>query len=209
MTELEKADVRIQEICDKIRTDTLDPAKEAATAIIEKAQKDADAIIENAKRKAEEIKEELKASLEEDRTVFQSTLQQSCRQALELLKLKVEDAFFNPKLVSWIEENLGDAKAHAKLVDVLVEAIHKEGVHADLIALVADKFSVDELNANIANEILKSLKNHTVQLTNIQAGVQVKLVDRKMVLDISEKALEDIVASLLRKDFREIFFQKS
>ena len=208
MTELEKADIRIQEICDKIRTETLDPAKDTATAIIEKAEKEAESIIANAKRKAEEIQQELRASLEEDRTVFQSTLQQSCKQTLELLKLKVEDQFFNPQLADWVEKNLGDVKAHARLVDVLVEAIQKEGIHADLIALVADRFSIEALNAHISNEVLQSLQKQTAALTNIAAGVQVKLIDKKMVLDISSNALEDIVASLIRKDFREIFFQK-
>ncbi|HXF29343.1 MAG TPA: hypothetical protein VN457_05785, partial [Chlamydiales bacterium] len=63
---LERAHDRIQLICEKIRTETLDPAREEAERIIDEAHKEAARIREQAKRDSEKMQTELKKSLEEE-----------------------------------------------------------------------------------------------------------------------------------------------
>ena len=206
MTELEKADLRIQEICEKIRSETLDPAKEEASAILETAKIEADRIIAAAKQKAEEIHQKLQKSLDEEKQIFASSLEQACKQTQEQLKLKIEDRFFNPALSKWVQEQLGNAQNHAKLIEVLVQALQKEGIRSELSVLVPKKFTSDQINAELSQDILQVLKNQTVELSDIAAGVRVKVIDKHMVLDLSSKALEDLVSSFIRKDFRKVFF---
>jgi V/A-type H+/Na+-transporting ATPase subunit E len=206
MTELEKADFRIQEICEKIRSETLDPAKEEASAIVDRAKIEAEQIITAAKLKAEEQLILLQQRLEQERQVFTSSLEQACRQTQEQLKLKIEERFFNPALANWVEEQLGQEQSHAKLIDVLVEALHKEGIRSELSVIVPKKFSAAKINAELSEQVLKSLKNHSVELSDIGAGVRVKVADKHMMLDISAKALEDLVSSFIRKEFRNVFF---
>ena len=49
MDTLEKSPIRIQEICEKIRIETLDPAKLEAASIIERAKIDADKLLVQAR----------------------------------------------------------------------------------------------------------------------------------------------------------------
>ncbi|MBS0656368.1 MAG: V-type ATP synthase subunit E [Verrucomicrobia bacterium] len=202
----ERADQRIQVICDKIRTQTLDPAKEQAQEIIEQALKDAEQIREKARLEAEQIQNDMRQAMQEEKQIFQSSLHQAGKQAVELLKQKIEQALFNPALDDWMEEQMGSSSATAKLIDVLVEAIQKDGLETAIAVKVSQRFTPDEINALLSQKILHALKNHSVELADLEGGVQVKLSDKKMAIDLSMKTLEEIIRSFVRKDFRKIFF---
>jgi V/A-type H+-transporting ATPase subunit E len=207
MTDQERADQRIQAICEKIRYETLDPAKEQAQAILEQAKKERELILQQARRDAEKLQKETRALLQEEKQIFQSSLTQACKQAVEYLMQKVEEALFNPNLESWIQEHMGDAKSYAKLIDVLVEAIQKEGTQTDVSVLIPKHFSADVINAHLSKKVLQSLKDGSVQVADINGGVKVRLEGKKMTLDLSRETLREIVSSFIRKDFRKIFFE--
>ncbi len=204
--DLEKADTRIQAICDKIRQETLDPAKEQAQEIIEQAKKEAERILHQAHADAEHMVKETRKSLEEEKQIFQSSLEQASKQSIELLKQKIEESFFNPNLQKWVKEQLGDAPSYSTLIEALVKAIHKEGIKSELAVQIPKSFSADAINATLSKDVLDQLKNKSVTLSDLPGGVQVKILDKNMVLDISSKALEEIVASFIHKDFRKVFF---
>ena len=206
MPELEKADSRIQIICDKIRSETLDPAKEQAQEIIENARKEAERILQMAHAEAERILNESRKALDIEKQIFTSSLQQASKQSVELLKQKLENSFFNPNLTQWVKEQLGDAKSHARLVDALVTALNKDGVNTELSVSIPKSITADAVNSQLSEHILKQLKNNSVDTSDIGSGVQVKVIDKNMVLDVSSKALEEIIASFIRKDFRKVFF---
>jgi V/A-type H+/Na+-transporting ATPase subunit E len=206
MPDLEKADSRIQVICDKIRSETLDPAKEQAQEIIENARREAERIMHNAHSDAEQLIKQTKKSLSEEKQIFDSSLEQAAKQSVELLKQKVETSFFNPKLEEWVKDQLGDEKNYATLVQALVKAIDKDGIKTELSVKIPQAFKAETINAQLSQDILKQLKNNSVELSDIAGGVQVKILGKNMVLDISSKALEEIIASFIHKDFRKVFF---
>ncbi|MCE5293861.1 MAG: hypothetical protein LLF94_04535 [Chlamydiales bacterium] len=206
MPELEKADSRIQIICDKIRSETLDPAKEQAQEIIENARKEAERILQQAHTEAEHIQKESRKALDIEKQIFTSSLEQASKQSVELLKQKIETSFFNPNLCSWVKEQLGDAKSHARLIDALVTALNKDGINTELSVSIPKSLTANAVNSQLSENILKQLKNKTVTEADINSGVQVKVLDKNMVLDVSSKALEEIIASFIRKDFRKVFF---
>lgn len=206
MNDLEKADTRIQVICDKIRSETLDPAKEQAQEIIEQARREAERIIHHAHNDAEGMLKETRKSLEEEKQIFQSSLEQASKQSIELLKQKIEQSLFNPNLEKWVKEQLGSAASYGTLIEALVKAIHKEGIKSELSVKIPQAFSADTINASLSEDVLKQLKNKSVTLSDLPGGVQVKILDKNMVLDISSKTLEEIVASFIHKDFRKVFF---
>lgn len=206
MPELENADMRIQVICDKIRSETLDPAKEQAQEIIENARREAERILHRAHVDAEQMIKETKKALDEERVIFQSSLAQSAKQSVERLKEQIEQSLFNPALEQWVKDQLGDEKAHATLIEALVKAINDEGIKTELTVKIPQAFSPDTVNAHLSQDIRKQLAGNSVELSNIPGGVQVKIVQKNMVLDISSKALEEIIASFIHKDFRKVFF---
>lgn len=206
MTDLEKADQRIQVICEKIRSETLNPAKEEAQEIIERAKKEAAHIREKARAEAEKMQNDMRHAMQEERQIFQSSLQQAGKQAIDLLKQKIEQSLFTPSLDQWIDEQIGDASSCAKLIDVLVEAIQKDGLQTEISVKIPQKFTADQINALLSQKILQSLANNSVELSGLEGGVQVRLAGKNMVLDFSLKTLEEIIRSFIRKDFRKVFF---
>lgn len=206
MTDLEKADLRIQVICEKIRSETLDPAKEQAQEIVDQARREADRILHAAQTHAEQLIKEAKKSLEEENQIFQSSLEQAGKQTVELLKQSIEKALFHPGLQQWIKNELGNASSYAKLIDVLVKAIEKDGLRAELSVKIPQEFTADQINAQLSQAILERLKNHSVELSDLPGGIQVKIIGKNMVLDLSLQTLEEIIVSFIHKDFRKIFF---
>jgi V/A-type H+-transporting ATPase subunit E len=206
MPELEKADARIQIICDKIRSETLDPAKEQAQEIIENARQEAERILHHAHERAEHMVKEARKSLDEEKQIFESSLEQAAKQSVELLKQKIEESLFNPTLEKWIHEQLGNEKNYGKLVEALVKAIQKDGIKSELTVQIPKEFSPNAINAELSQDILNQLKGKSVTLSDLPGGVLVKILAKNMVLDLSSKALQEIVASFIHKDFRKIFF---
>lgn len=206
MKTFEEGSKKIQQICELLKKDAVEPAKQEAEGIIEEAKGKAQQIIEEAEKQAENILKVTKASIEQERNVFQSFLAQAARQTIESLKQSIEKKFFNEEFQELITAQAADPKVIAKIIDVLVKAIEKEGISADLSVIVPQNVSTKEINAFLGENILSKLKEHSVVLGGFSGGVQVKLHNKKITLDISEKALIDILSSY-RKGFRELFFQ--
>src|SRR3989337_1421388 len=98
MPSLDKGDDKIKKICEIIRKDTLDPAKEHAKEIIENAKIEADQIIKKANNEKEKILNEAKKDIEKEKKIFDSSLNISLRQAFEDLKSKIENELFSKTL---------------------------------------------------------------------------------------------------------------
>lgn len=206
MTELEKAHERIQVICEKIRIETLEPAKLQAQEIIEEAKKEAQNIRDAAIRDSEKIHAEVKKSLEEEKRIFTSSLEQSAKQSIELLKQKIEQSLFNPALEKWVTDELSGVKEHAKLIEVLIQAISKEGIQTDLTIQIPKAFTVGAITAQIDKNILEQLKKCEIVVSDIKGGVKVTLKGKHMTIDLSDSALKELISSFVRKDFRKTFF---
>lgn len=208
MKTLEKGQEKIKKICAVLRDETLEPAQKEAEGIIEQAQQQAEKIIADAQKAAEKLHAEAKASNEQEYRVFQSSLQQAANQGLETLRQSIENKFFNEQLSALIEKQGNDPHLIASLIGALVKAIEKEGLAANLTAVVAKNVSPQQLNEMLSKEVLKSLQGQSVVVGNFNGGVRMKLHDKKVTIDISEQALKELLAThVVRKDFRKMIFE--
>jgi len=205
--ELETGENKIQQICDLLKVETLEPAKKEAAQIIEEAKQEAKKIIGNADKEAQEHLKRAHEQIEKDRAVFQSALQQAAGQCFESLKQKIQSKLFDSELESVIRQSASNPKVVVQLIDAIVKAIDKEGVSASLVAVVPQAVSIDEANRLLADNILKKLEGESVSLGAFAAGAQVKLLDHQLTLDISDAVLKELLGNYLRKDFRELIFQ--
>ena len=204
---LEKGEEKIQKICDALRKETLEPAMEEAEKIIEDAKARAEQIIKEAHEQAEKHFEEAKVNIEKERNVFHSSLEQAGKQSLEELRQAIEHDLFSDELQKVVEENTADPKTVAKLINATVNAIEKEGVTTEISAVIPQAVSTKEVNSLLGEGILKKLKDKGVTLGKFAGGAQVKLLDRKMTIDITDKSLIELLSSYVRKDFRNILFK--
>jgi V/A-type H+-transporting ATPase subunit E len=206
MKTLEKGQDKIQKICDKIRRETLEPAKEEAESIIVAAKKKAEEIVKEAEHHAEQLIKQAKVKIEQERTIFHSSLQQAAKQMLESLRQQIEVSFFNEELQSVLAKNLSHPQLIADLINSLVKAVEKEGIRTDFSAVIPRSVSPDDVTDLLLDSIKKRLQAAPLEIGHFAGGAQVKLVGRKMTLDLTDQALKELLANYVRKDFRQIVF---
>jgi len=206
MTSLEKGDDKIKKICEIIRKDTLDPAKEHAKEIIENAKIEADQIIKKANNEKEKILNEAKKDIEKEKKIFDSSLNISLRQAFEDLKSKIENELFSKTLSEELKIKLKDSNIIADIINRIVTAIEKQGINADISALVSRDTDFNAVNRLLLDNVIKKLKEHEVVLKDFDGGVKIKLIDMQLTLDITKESLKSLIADYIRADFRQKVF---
>lgn len=208
MKTLETGQEKIKKICDDLRHKTIEPAKEEAHKIIADAKIRAENIILDAKKNADTILEGAHRAIEQERNVFHSSLLQASKQSLEALRQDIEHKLFNADLVGVIESASSDPTIITKIIEAIIHAIEKEGITSDLSAIISEKVSPEKVNQLLGEKILKRLKEHSVLVGDFAGGAQVRVHQKKMTIDITDSALNELLSSYVRKDFRKLFFAK-
>ncbi len=200
---------KVKKICDVLRRETLEPAKKQAEEMISTARQDAEKIIDEARLIVQRIEYEAKQEIERQKTVFQSSLSQACKQAIETLRQSVEEKLFNPELTRLITKQTQEPNLLAQLVKAVVSALEKDGLEANLSVYIPAAVPAKEINSLLGVNILERLKDKSVLIGPLTGGIEVKLHKENITIDISDTALKEIIATYIRKDFRELFFGKS
>ena len=203
---LEKSESKIQKICDTLRKDTLEPAHLEAQGILKQAKDEAAKIISKAETESSRIIEQAHQKNEKERAVFQSALEQASKQAFVRLKQQIEEDLFDHEFTKWVERGTADPKLIAKLVDCIVKAIEKEGTDTELSALIPASINPHDVNQLIGEQVLKRLREKSVELGSFHGGAQVRLHGQNLTLDVTSQVLKELLASFVRKDFRELIF---
>jgi len=206
MEKMPTAKGKIQEICDLLKTETIEPAKLEAKEIVEKAHTDAALIIKNAEEQIKDLHEKEKKSIEDEQNAFDSSLHFSVKQTVQTLKQQIEKELFNSALFEMLEKPLSDPEIASKLINSIVSAIEKEGIDGDLSAEVASSIAPEKVNENLLENVKKRLSDKGVQVDGFKGGVMVQIKDKKITIDMSDEAVKDLVASFVRKEFREMVF---
>jgi V/A-type H+-transporting ATPase subunit E len=206
MKGLETGKDKVKKICDLLKRETLEPAQIEAQKILEAARVQAEAMIAEARRKAEALHQMAHQEIQQQKVVFHAALSQACRQTLDSLKEKIEQKLFNPELSHLLSKPLQEPKVVAKLIEAVLLAIEKEGIDSDVSAFISSAVSARAVNELLAEKILQRLKEKGVLLSSMGGGIEVGLKAQHMTIDLSDTAFKELVASYVRKDFRELIF---
>jgi V/A-type H+-transporting ATPase subunit E len=197
---------KVKKICDILRRETLEPARQEADTLVDEAKRKADEMIADARKSCDQMIEQAKFEIERQRQVFQATLSQASRQAIDTLKETIQTKLFNPALSELMAKPMKDPEAAAKIVNAIVKALEKEGLTADLSAYVSSALPAAEVNKWLASDVLSRLKEKGVLLSGIAGGAQVKIAGQNITVDISDGAVKDMIINYIRKDFRDFIF---
>jgi len=197
---------KVKKICEVLRQETLEPAKKAAAEIIRDAEIEAEKIVKEAQHEKERVIEEVRQDIERQKNIFQASLNQACKQSMLALRQNIEEKLFNQELHHQIIKQTQDPKALAQLITIVVKAIEKEGIDANLSVYVPAAVPARAVNVLLINEILAKLREKSVLIGHMAGGIEVKLHKDNITIDISDAALKELVANYIRKDFREIVF---
>ena len=206
MKGLESGKDKIQKICDVLRHETLEPAKQEAKEIIENARLQAQEIVKEAETKADNLIANAKAEIDEKKKVFDASLQLTCRQTVEILKQKIEEKLFNEHLAELIVKETSDPKVITHIIDSFMKGMQEKGVEEEFVAVIPRNVSARMINSMIGANVLQSLQKQSVVLGDFAGGVQIQLKGRNITVDISDAALKEILARFIRQDFRSLLF---
>lgn len=197
---------KIQQICEALRKQTLEPAKQQANEIIENAKIEAENIKARAQKEAKDLLSIAQKEIEQKKKLCASSINSASRQVIDKLKQELEQHFFKTNLKDLLDKELAKPTVIAELITAIIHAIEKEGIDSDLAVYVPKQVGVEKINNLLAQDILKKLKEKKVIEKEFSGGAQVKLLDKEITLDVSDEALTDLIANFLRKDFREMIF---
>lgn len=206
MKGLESGKDKIQKICDVLRHETLEPAKQEAKEVVENAHLQAREIVKDAQTKADNLIASAKAEIEEKKKVFDATLQLTCRQTIELLKQKIEEKLFNENLSDLILKETVDPKLISHIIDSFMKGMQERGLEEEFVAVIPKNVSARMINSMIAANVLQSLQKQSVVLGDFAGGVQIQMKGRHITVDITDAALRDVLARFIRQDFRQMLF---
>lgn len=203
---LQKGDDKIQQICDILRLETLEPAKEEAARIVEEAKLRADNLIAEAKKEIAKLQASAKAQIDQERNVFESSLDQAGKMVLERLRQSIETKLLREDLFNEVEVKTSSAETISKIINALVDAIAKEGINSDLKAIIPHTVSIEELIGFLSENTLKRLRSDRIVVGDIKGGVQLKLMDKRITLDMTDKTLKALLLDYIGNAFRERLF---
>ena len=206
MKGLETGKDKIQKICDALKKETLEPAKQEAREIIENAHLQASEIVKEAQGKAEGIIQTAEREMEDRRKIFHASLQLACRQGIEQLKQKIEEELFDKQLAELVAKEMVDPKMIAHLINSFMRSMEEKGVEEEFVAVIPKGVSPRTINALLAASVLERLQNKSVSVGDFAAGAQVRLKGRQITIDISDAAVRELIALYIRRDFREMVF---
>lgn len=206
MKSRDKATDKVQKICDQIRNETLEPAKKEAGQIIEDAKREAEKILEAAREQAKELESNVREEIEKERSIFESSLSQACKQAMESLRQEIAAKLFNNELKEQLKKEASDPKVIAKLISAVIKAIEKEGTSAKFEVLIPSEVPAKQVAAELTEAIMKKIKDGDLETGNFSGGTRVRIAENHFTADVSTDALYELVADYLRKDFRSLLF---
>jgi V/A-type H+/Na+-transporting ATPase subunit E len=206
MKPLDKGKDRLKKICDVLIEQTLKPAEEQAQDLVRKAEETVAKMKKEAEQEIEVLRERSRQEREKMETAFKASLKQAWNQTIETLKQTILNQLFREELQYLTAHSLKEKDVIAKIISALISCLEKEGIQGDLSVAISSQISPREINEYLSAQILQRLREKSVLLSSIPGGVIVKLHDEKVTLDFSENALNELMESFLRKDFRDFIF---
>ncbi len=207
MKNLESGKDKIQKICDAIRKETIEPAKQEVRELLENARSQAAEIVREARQQAEIIQKEARLAIEEKQKVAQASLTLACRQTVETLKQKIEQKLFSEALAEMVAKEMSSPQLIVELIQSFMRSLEEQGIEEDFEVLIPKSMQPRSISSLLAKNVLERLKNHTVELGSFDGGVQIRMAGRQITIDISDKVVKELVAGYIRKDLRELVFQ--
>lgn len=197
---------KVKKICDTLKKQTLDPAKQEAKHIVDHALKEAEKIVRQAKEEAKQLVEEQKLKLLQEKKAFFSSLTLAGKQTLEALKQEVEEHLFHKNIATMFQKATHNEDVIAEFVNTVVACLHKEGLDSNLELVIPKHLSKQKVLERLTQEMLHALKEHPIQLGDFSGGAKVKLKDHHIVFEITDESLRSLFSRFIRDEFRSLLF---
>ncbi len=197
---------KVKKICDTLKKQTLDPAKQEAKHIVDHALKEADKIVKQAKEEARQLVEEQKIKLHQEKKAFYSSLNLAGKQTLEALKQEVEEHLFHKNIATLMQKATHHEDIIASFINTVVMCLEKEGLDSNLEILIPKHLSKQKVLENLSSRLMQSLKEHQIHIGDFHGGAKIKLKDHHIVFEMTDESLKALFSRFIREEFRSFLF---
>lgn len=201
------AQVKIQSLCEALRQEALLPAQQQAAQLLDRARQEAEDLVQSARQEAERTRQISQQQMRQERALFDTSLRQAAAQSLRALRAEIEEKLFKDQLAISLQESLNDPVTVTRIIQVLVEAIARDGLGADLTVEISQQIDLAALNALLGQGILKALRGGTCLKSTLKGGARIRVHDRALTFDLSDQFVSELLQSHLRSEFAKLVFQ--
>lgn len=201
---------KLDQLCRKLKDKTLEPALSEAQKIKDEAQLFAKGLIDQAHKERDQIIASAQTELDRQKKAFESALETAKTQVISGLQQEIETAVFNPEIKTLIVHELKDEKLLKKIIEALVvcakDTVEKGAHIGDL--MLSKGLSEETVAKVVSQKTLEAVKGKVIQLPAIQGGAKLKIEEKNLTLDLSDEAIEELLFSYMRKEFRDLVFNQ-
>lgn len=207
MSKIPTSQEKIQELCDILERDALQPAKQSAQQIISKAKEEASQIIADAKVEAQRIEAEAKQEAKKAQSTLEGALNAAARQALTQLRKEIETRLLDEGISSLLSQSLSKEEVITSALRSLFQSLEKEGLsEKSLHVLVEESLDREKILESVLSQAAPQLKKGLSIGSMNDKGVILRLEGDNISIDCSEEAVSQLFCQFLRPAFREKFF---
>ncbi|HEV3269849.1 MAG TPA: V-type ATP synthase subunit E [Candidatus Rhabdochlamydia sp.] len=200
---------KVRKICDVLRKETLEPSQKQAEEMLAQASLQAQEIIAQAYLKQKQLLVDAKEQIQREKAIFESSLSQTSKQVIEALKQEIEENIFHKELLHLLKGEMNKPEVLSRLINAVIAAIEKEGIESDLSVYIPEAVPAREVNALLLQNILGKLQEKSVLIgSSIHGGMELKIHDKNISIEITDSSLEELIERYSRRDFHEIIFKK-
>ena len=201
---------KLDQLCRKLKDKTLEPALGEAQKIKDEAQLFAKSLIDQAHKERSQIIESAQAELDRQKKAFESALETAKGQVVSALQQEIETAVFNPEIKTLVVQELKDEKLLKKIIDALIVSSKESSEKGELLRdlMLSQGLSEETVAKVVSKKVLETLKGKVIQLPSIQGGAKLSIEEKNLTLDLSDEAIEELLFSYMRKEFRDLVFNQ-
>ncbi|MBI5345917.1 MAG: hypothetical protein HZB76_02085 [Chlamydiae bacterium] len=149
---------KIQKICDILKKETIDPAKQEAKEIIENANMQALEIINISKRDAAKLIEEAKKTQEEEKKIFKASLDLAAKKGIDAFVMAIGKEGIDSDLTASVAKEINPKDVIHLLVSQAAKKLtEKDIVLSDIAGGVKVKIKDMQLTLDVSAEAIKDL----------------------------------------------------
>lgn len=209
----------VQELINRLRDDGVRAGKQEAERLLQEARQQAAQIVAKAREEAEAILTEAKNQAQTERQAFQDAIRKAFRDARlqlaaqlrqaftahvrRLVSLELEDRQFLRNVLLLIIYNATSNLPQDQLLEILVpQALFTQGPNGTQLTETGQK----ELHQMVLGIAAEELREGIVlqPASDIHSGVRIRLSGKDLEIDVSDRALADLLLKYLMPRFQAI-----
>lgn len=206
MTKLISSQDKLQQLCEILQDQALEPARLEAHKMIEKARHEADTLVKEAREQVKRLHEQAASEIEREKELAHASLKQAASQAVGKLRQEIENELVNQEIAHLTHQTLKDTDLVTFLIKKYIEMVEAKGWDKDFSVEISKLPEAKKLSESIIAACAGKLKEGQVLPVLAEGGFRLKLHNKRLSLEATESALIELLGQFLRKEIRTRLF---